>query len=363
MAVAFHCLRFCFTLIFVKTGFLNVGHTGVSAASGKKFLAVSLAAALAGIAGVGAYYYPAVAENLVARVGAAVDVLPQRNAALVTMMPHRAVYDFKLVAVESGAQISGVQGNMYYEQADACDAIATEHRFSAEYQYPERPPVLNNSQYSSWESKDGRDFYFNSDLQENGMLTEQLRGSIEHDAENTATAVYARPEPMSYALPDGYYLPVAHTAEVIARARRGETVFNATVFDGTDADGPVEINTIIGAPATAAEVEAVIAAAKAARDKNTESASTATPDANTERPVVPQLKNLDAGLLPPIAWHVRMAVFPLFEAAEMLPAYEMDMLLHENGVVSKVLVDYRTFKVAQTLTALEPIETKNCRGS
>src|ERR1700722_8867554 len=55
----------------------------------------------------------------------------------VTVALHRALYDFKLASVHSGAGISGISGRMYYEQDDNCDAWTTEHRFRVEYQYPE----------------------------------------------------------------------------------------------------------------------------------------------------------------------------------------------------------------------------------
>lgn len=265
-----------------------------------------------------------------------------------TEVSHRAIYDFKLSAVESGAGISGIRGKMFYEQKDECDAITSEHRFNAEYQYPERPAVLTTSKYSSWEGKGGRQFYFNSDRADNGVMTEQLRGGIEQGAEKKDDkAVYSKPEETRYDLPEDYFLPVAHTSEIIRRAKQGETIFNAVVFDGTDADGPVEINTIIGKKATADEIAAIA--------KQAEGAS------NDEDNKIARPAKIDAALLVPEAWHVRMAVFPLKNNEDMLPSYEMDIILHANGVVSKVVVDYRVFKVAQTLRGLEPVKNKPCK--
>jgi hypothetical protein len=44
----------------------------------------------------------------------------------------------------------------------------------------------------------------------------------------------------------------------------------------------------------------------------------------------------------------------------MTPAYEMDLVLHDNSVVSYALVDYKSFKVEQRLTALEPLPLRKC---
>ncbi|MEZ0225100.1 MAG: DUF1849 family protein [Alphaproteobacteria bacterium] len=250
----------------------------------------------------------------------------------VTVALHRALYDFKMVSVQTGAGITDISGRMYYEQDDDCDAWTTEHRFRVKYQYSERRPVQNTSRYVAFESKDLSQFYFSSERAEDGATTEQLRGSVAKDADGTAKADYARPGNLSYKLPKGYMLPTQQTNEVIRHARKGENIFNVVMFDGTDADGPVEVNTYIGKKVTPEEIKAIAA-------KN---------------------PKIDASLLTPEAWHVRMAVFPLKERDDMSASYEMDMILHDNGVVSYSLVDYRSFRVEQKLLAIEKIPQKKC---
>ncbi|TAL30583.1 MAG: DUF1849 family protein [Alphaproteobacteria bacterium] len=250
----------------------------------------------------------------------------------VTVALHRALYDFKMVSVQSGAGITDISGRMYYEQDDDCDAWTTEHRFRVKYQYSERRPVQNTSHYVAFESKDLSQFFFSSEREEDGATTEQLRGSIAKAADGTAKADYARPGNLSYALPKGYMLPTQQTNEVIRRARRGESFFNVVMFDGTDSEGPVEVNTYIGKKVTPEEIKAIAAGNP----------------------------KIDASLLAPEAWHVRMAVFPLKERDDMSASYEMDMILHDNGVVSWSLVDYRSFRVEQKLLAIEKLPQKKC---
>lgn len=244
---------------------------------------------------------------------------------------HKALYNLGLVTVESGAGIVGIKGTMFFEQGDACDAWTTDQRFTMEYQYPERRPVNNTNHYVAWEAKDGSRLEFNSERQEDGKPVELLRGSIERGADGTAEAHYTRPDGLLFKLPKGYYLPVAHTDEIITRARAGTKLYNAVMFDGTDADGPVSITAVIGKKATAEEIAALAASGK-----------------------------VDKTLLAPDAWHIRMAVFPLKNEDALLPAYEMDMLLHANGVVSHAVVDYRSFKVEQKLQSLEKISAPKC---
>ncbi len=254
------------------------------------------------------------------------------GAADINIALHKALYNFKMVSAEPGAGINGVRGKMYFEQDATCDAWTTEHRLTTEYQYAEAPPVTDTDRYTAFETRDGQQFSFNADRQEGGAMAEQLRGSVEKAADGTAKALYSRPDNTKYDLPAGYLLPTAHTMEVIRHARAGDHFFSAVMFDGTDADGPVEIGTFIGKKVTAEELKKIS-------------------EGN---------KKIDVSLLTPEAWHVRMAVFPLKDAEESAPAYEMEMILHDNGVISDALVDYKTFVIEQNLTALEKLPVKKC---
>lgn len=257
----------------------------------------------------------------------------QPSGAVASVATHKALYEFKLLSADSSVGLSSVDGKMYFEQDDTCDAWTTDRRFATRYFYTEQESDQDNSHYIAFESKDGQQFSFSSERQENGEVTEKLRGSVEAAAEGAARAVYSRPEGVSYRLPPGYLLPIGHNIEIIRRAQAGESFYDAAVFDGTDADGPVEVSTFIGSKATDAEI----------------------------RNIAARHKKIDARLLTPDAWHVRMAVFPLEDTVEMLPSYEMEMVMHDNGVVSDVIIDYGSFRIAQKLVALEKLPPKKCR--
>lgn len=251
--------------------------------------------------------------------------------------PHKALYDIKLVSVSSGAGITDIRGNMMYEQDDACDAWTTDHRFTLEYYFPERPATVNTTHYVSWEAKDQSQFQFSSERLENGAPSEQLRGSVTRGVEGAATAEFTRPENLYFELPKGYVLPSFHTQEIIRTAREGKRTYHSVLFDGTDKEGPVEVNAIVTRKLTPEEVLSRIA--KEPKDG----------------------RKIDKALLSGDAWLVRMAVFPTMDAEEMSPTYEMDLVLHDNGVVSHVLVDYKTFKIEQILSAVETLPAKACR--
>lgn len=267
---------------------------------------------------------------------------PAPGVSDVVMVSHKAIYDFRMLGISSGnGGLSDIRGSMFYEQADACDGWTTDHRFTSEYFYPERPALLNVSQYSAWEAKDASLFQFNSERQENGNPGEQLRGAVEPHEGSGVKAAFSRPPELSFDLPAGYYLPVQHTSEMIRRARKGEKIFHAVLFDGTDAEGPVEVNAIITKALSADELAAL------SKDASGKPGS-----------------RIDASLLAAPAWRVRMAVFPLYPKDgqdNATPSYEMDMVLHDNGVVSDAVVDYRQFKLAQRLTALEKLPPPACQ--
>jgi len=54
-----------------------------------------------------------------------------------------------------------------------------------------------------------------------------------------------------------------------------------------------------------------------------------------------------------------MAFFPLaMDSADS--EYEMDIIFHENGIISNMLVEYKDFSVSQKLIALEKIKDNGC---
>lgn len=269
-------------------------------------------------------------EALVDEKAIAGESLP--DAQDIHMLSHRALYDFRMTSVGTGSGLSDIRGRMFYEQDDACEAWTTDHRFTSEYHYPERDPMLNTSHYVSWEAKDKSSFQFSSDRQENGAMAEQLRGAVAQAEDGTAKASFSRPSGLAFDLDKNYYLPTGHTVEIIRHARAHQPFFNGILFDGTDAEGPVEVNVFIGHKASAEEIAAI--ARRSPR--------------------------IDAKLLSKDAWHVRMAIFPLADREGMSPTYEMDMILHDNGVVSDAVVDYQLFKVGQRLEALESLPETKC---
>lgn len=252
----------------------------------------------------------------------------QKPDEAITVVPHKALYDIDLVATRSGSQILNISGKMFYEWKSSCDAYMTDHRFNLFYEYADTPSMRITSDFTTFEQMDGSEFNFSSRRKRDGNMYQELRGHAEIN-KDLAEATFSVPKGLAYDLHPETLFPMGHTIEMIKHAKKDKKFFSATVFDGSDEEGPVEINTFIGGPANA------MALIKASED-------------------------LDMSLLNTQSWNIRMAVFPE-NNPESAADYEMSMVFHENGVISDMLIEYDDFSVTQKLVALEKLEPEVCK--
>lgn len=247
------------------------------------------------------------------------------------LVPHKALYDINLVATHSGSQIINISGKMYYEWKPTCDAWVTDHRFILFYEYADSPGMRVTSDFSTFETFNGADFNFSARRRRDDTLYQELRGKATI-ADKGGVASFTMPEDLDFELTNGAMFPMAHTLEMIKKAKANKKFFKAVVFDGSDEEGPVEINTFIGKPVN---VMKMISASD----------------------------DLDMTLLNTSAWKIRMAVFPTVEENGALSDYEMSIVFHENGIISDMLIDYDDFSVTQKLVSLEKVEADmTCEG-
>lgn len=240
---------------------------------------------------------------------------PARDAGLV---PHKALYQIKLASTKSGSQIVNVEGQMFYEWQPSCEAWNSSHRFKLLYEYADSKPLNVTSDFSTFEPFDGKSLNFTSQRKRDGRVFEEVRGSATLDE-----ALYTIPDGLSYDLPEGTAFPMQHTLTLLEKAKAGKKFYTTTMFDGSDEEGPVEINAFI----RGADAEVIEASG-----------------------------DIDEDLLGGQRWKVRLAFFPLNNAEETSD-YEMDLLLHENGVITNMFVEYDDFSITQNLVALEKLES------
>jgi hypothetical protein len=246
------------------------------------------------------------------------------------MVPHKALYNIKMVAKRSSSQVLNISGQMFYEWKPTCDAWISEHRFNLFYEYADNPSLNITSDFSTYETFDGKDFNFTSRRKRGGELYQELRGHAHIEDNGFGKASYTMPDDLSFDLSEGTLFPMQHTLNVMKHAHAGKTFYSATIFDGSDKDGPVEVNTFIGK-----EVNAMA--------------------------VVDPSADLDTTLINTPAKKIRMAFFPVLDPASDAE-YEMNVVFHENGIISDMLIEYRDFSVVQKIAALEKIEKISCNN-
>jgi hypothetical protein len=169
---------------------------------------------------------------------------------------------------------------------------------------------------------------FTSRRAREGDLYEELRGNASLGPDGGGKALYNIPPELKFNLSKGTLFPMMHTLALLDSIEKGNKFFHAVVFDGSDDEGPVEINAI-----TSRRL-----------------------DAGKDTALSPKI---DDKLLRGQAWNVRLAFFPV-RGTEAISDYEMNAVIHRNGIISDMRVDYKDFSVTQKLVALERLKNTVC---
>ncbi len=250
---------------------------------------------------------------------------PVRESWALDLASHKAIYDIRLVSSKNGSPVLDVRGKMLYMIKKSCDGYISDHKFNLNYEYSGSPPVQVETKFTSFEGLDGKVLNFSSNRLSNGEIDQELRGRARLSDDGKDDAVYSIPDDLSFHLDATTLFPAAHTVRLIEAAARGDKIFKATVFDGSDDQGPVDINAFIG-----------------------------------KKMSVDQNSKLDKSLTGVGGWSMRLAVFPKQGDDQDISDYEMTMELLENGVIKNMKVDYHDFSVSQKLVAIEPIKAEEC---
>jgi len=160
------------------------------------------------------------------------------------MAAHRAAYHLTLDRVRDNSDIARAEGVMLYEVVDACDAWATRQRFTLMLTDRDGQQVETASDYSTYETKDGRSIRFSLTQSSQGAVSQRVTGEAEVTPEGGRVR-YTDPAAKEEALPPGTLLPMLHTIRALATARAGSRMLVAPLFDGTSPDGAQDTTTVI----------------------------------------------------------------------------------------------------------------------
>ncbi|MBR0671948.1 EipB family protein [Neoroseomonas soli] len=239
------------------------------------------------------------------------------------LLAHRAAYRLSLSRAREPGNIANAQGAMVYEMVDACDGWASRQRFSLTLTDRDGTEVETASDYSTFETKDGRRLRFTLTQMTQGAVTTRVAGEAELAADGTGVVRYTEPEVKEERLPPGTLLPNIHTLATLNAARGGQRLVVAPLFDGTSADGAQDSTTVLSAWEGPREV--------------------------AEFPLLSPLGSV----------RMRIAFFDRDAQQQgggaTTPSYEVSLRYWENGVADQMLMDFREFVVDGRMVKLEEL--------
>lgn len=255
-----------------------------------------------------------------------------QTAAGVVLAPHRAVYDIVLERASSGAGIVEVSGRMVYElTGSSCEGYTQNMRFVTRMTSGEGTAQLNDLRSSSYEDSSGKNFRFNSNSYKDDALTDTTQGDASRGAGGVQVEL-VRPKKKTLQLASGVYYPVQHSLALIAAARAGKTIFVADLYDGSEKGEKVYVTTsAIGRRMAPGAVKSPVA-----------------------------LKNGDV-LDKQAAWPVSISYFePGSDKKDAVPSYELAFRFYENGVSTRLVIDYGEFAIKGELKELAFLDAPKC---
>jgi hypothetical protein len=284
--------------------------------------------------------FPILPRLMLAATLAAAATIPAAGAAPadgVTLAPHRAVYDLKLVKSNGNRGLAAVRGRILYDfSGNACDGYDLKFRQVSELDSGEGKTVLSDLNSTTWEDADAKAFRFSSQ----NRMNEQTGDVVNGEAERRARAVsisLSKPKHKALKMPVNAVFPTEHMRRIIAAARAGKTMLELPVYDGSETGEKLyNTFTLIGKAIGPGEEPPADAAA-----------------------TVPALAKLTR-------WPVTISYFDQLAESErrkgeQTPAYVISFELYENGISRQLLLYYPDFTIGGEMTSLEMKKEKPCR--
>ncbi|HXF87728.1 MAG TPA: cell envelope integrity EipB family protein [Xanthobacteraceae bacterium] len=250
----------------------------------------------------------------------------------VVLVPHRAIYDLKLSQSRGRRAMQAVHGRILYDfSGNACEGYALRFRQMSVLDSGEGKPVMSDLRANTWEEGEARSLRFNSQ----SYLNDQLRESVDGFAQRGQGAVgvlLTKPGSRSFDLAPNLVFPTEHVRRIIAAAREGKTLLEASVYDGSETGEKVyDTLAVIGAIIKPGEKPPADAAAK--------------------QPALAALPR----------WPVTVSYFERTEASgDKTPIYVVGFEIYDNGISRALTLDYGDFVLSGELTSLEIQKPKPC---
>ncbi|MDA7946264.1 MAG: cell envelope integrity EipB family protein [Hyphomicrobiaceae bacterium] len=248
------------------------------------------------------------------------------------LVPHRAVYEMTLDQSRPATGVSGVRGRMVFEFAGSgCDGFTMNMRLVTRIVGETGRSSTTDLRSSTWEEGRGKRFRFNSSQYRGEKLEETTSGDAEREAAESDVDVHVNaPKPKEIKVSGPVLFPTQHSIAILEAAKRGKSILQARVYDGSGKGDKVYSTTaFIGKP--------VKPGAKQPENR---------------------VKN-DEALEKLSSWPVSISYFDSEEDGET-PVYQLGFRFYENGISRDLVIDYGDFAIKGNLSSLELMPSHGC---
>jgi hypothetical protein len=250
---------------------------------------------------------------------------------IVPLIAHKAVYDLTLVKSSGARGVEDARGRIAFEfSGDECEGYTLNFRQVTQLSGAETGSRLSDLRTTTFEDPQAKQFRFKSNSLINAKDPTVIDGKAERQ-NNKIALTLTKPQKQKQDLNAEVLFPTEHLKRVLEAARREQTTFSVSVFDGSD-DGKkiYDTLTIIGKKIAAGMVEGL---EKAAQSE-------------------PMIKSA--------RWPVSISYFEKGEG-ERTPLYVLSFDLYENGVSRNLKLDYSDFSLKGEMTQLSFLPASSCR--
>jgi len=258
---------------------------------------------------------------------------PRREDIIQSLISHRASYELFLSHKEEGQAIDAVAGTLDLEWNKVCDGYTVLHNTVLDLFYENGERSLSGWSLASWESKDGQRYRFTtrSTLENDNIETLKGEAEIKKD-ERTGKVFFTSPEEKTLPLEKNSYFPTSHMIALAEHFTSGGKVFFINLFDGTMQDSGLALSAVLLKTLNIGDLPEI-------------------PSEETD---------VDLSLLDSPAWQVKFTAWLDDKQAEGMPDHEQEFLIHQNGIVRTMVLDYGPLKIKAVLRSLEKLPKSDC---
>ncbi|MGQ0486278.1 MAG: EipB family protein [Hyphomicrobiales bacterium] len=249
-----------------------------------------------------------------------------------TIVPHRAIYDLRLIRSNQGASLSGVDGRLAFEVAGSpCEGWTVSFRMVNQFRPAEGAGKLIDTQSTSDESGDGLDLHYSQKEFIDNRLDRESRVKVSRQAtQGEGKGKIELPAPKDFTVPAEALFPMRHQLKLMDAARAGETRDKSLLYDGSDGEKMFRAISFIG--------------------KRKEAGSNARDKPNAEAVAL-------AGLP---SWPMTISYYDVAGGDQDTPIYQIGFDMYENGVATGLVLDYGDFALDGELANLELRDAETC---